>query len=621
MDTQSEFERQITERVEKVESAILELSRKLDGFSPAPAPRASRPASDAPPRTPVPGQPPASARPKAPHPHWSIDSKRPERGVDWWLARAGAVLTIVAVILLYQYAVVHGWITPWVRVLTGALIGAGLMYWGRKMPRASADDPAPVALRELMMGSALAVWYITAYAVSARYHLIPLSVSRYVFLILSVAGGALSLKERRSGLALIAVTAGFLGPLFLADASPAAYDYALYIAVLGALSLILYLMRGWQSVLWISFFAASTSLAIPVFYSQGFLLTVLGIALATAYVMAPMLRRSLVATGSDRYTEPVRSLLATNFLNDAGKFLKFFSPAAGALDSVSVWVITLAAPLAGISLLSRAWPTVIDAVWGAIEVVLAVVAYRTCKSATDENSEITHLHGVASLVWGTFGAVGIVQSLITTSVIDHGTIALGLVALTAILAIVSLREPRFVAVVAVAIVMAGVAVMVVSFSEISFINTPVTLPGQDHIKVAFSLAELMAVGAGVIAWRDLRRRGKGGDSVNALILLCYGALLLLDARVLGHIWRPLVTASFAVAGTTLLFVSRKEDNKVIRAVGGATLALVMFRLFFVDMNGVDTLWRVLLFLGIGALFLFTSRQLQSGRRQATQEST
>lgn len=32
MDTQSEFERQITERVEKVESAILELSRRLMGF-------------------------------------------------------------------------------------------------------------------------------------------------------------------------------------------------------------------------------------------------------------------------------------------------------------------------------------------------------------------------------------------------------------------------------------------------------------------------------------------------------------------------------------------------------------------------------------------------------------
>jgi hypothetical protein len=621
VDTQSEFERQITERVQKVESTVIELSSKIDGISPSVSQRAYRPGPDIPPGSPATDKPPISPRPKAaPKPHWASAGPQQERGVDWWLARAGAGLTIVAVILLYQYAVGHGWITPWVRVLTGSLIGAALMFWGRRMPPAGADDSLPVALRELMMGSALAVWYITAYAVSARYHLIPLSASRYVFLILSVAGGALSLKERRSGLALIAVGAGFLGPILLATSAPAAYDFALYISVLGALAVILYLMRGWQSVLWISFYAASTSLSLPVFHSQGILLTVLGIAMALAYGRAPTLRRRLVATGSDRYPEPVRSLLATNFLADAGRFLKRFSPAAGALDSLSVWVITLAAPLVGISLLARAWPTVSDAVWGSVEVILALAAYRMCKIADDENNEVTHLEGVATLVWGTFGTVGIAQGLIAPSFIEHGTLALGIVALAAILAIALPRQQKFVASAAVGILMAGLASFVVLFNEVEFLNLPATRLNQDRIKVALSIAELMAIGAGVIAWRDLRRRNIGGDAANVLIVMCYGALLLLDARVLGAIWRPLVTASFAVVGTAMLFVSRKEDSKLLRAVGGATLALVMFRLFVVDMNGVDTIWRVLLFLGIGALFLFTSRQLQSGRRQAASEN-
>jgi uncharacterized membrane protein len=91
--------------------------------------------------------------------------------------------------------------------------------------------------------------------------------------------------------------------------------------------------------------------------------------------------------------------------------------------------------------------------------------------------------------------------------------------------------------------------------------------------------------------------------------------------VLGEIWRPLVTASFAIAGTVMLFVSRRDDTKLLRAAGGATLVFVTFRLFFVDMQGVDTIWRVLLFLGIGALFLFTSRQLQVGRETAASGST
>ena len=311
--------------------------------------------------------------------------------------------------------------------------------------------------------------------------------------------------------------------------------------------------------------------------------------------------------------------MATNWLTETGKLLKLFSPAAGALDSLSVWLITIAAPLAGLSLLSRAWPRVSDATWGALEIVLAVIAYRMCTSASDERSEITHLEGVAALVWGTIGAIGIAQGLIAPEVIGHGTIMLAIIAIAAMTAFALLDQPRFVATVAVGRTMAGIGLLAVVFNEIGLMNSP-WVPREDRIKIAFSIAELIAIGAGVFAWRDMRRRGIAGDAANVLVLMSYAGALMLDARVLGAIWRPLVTASFAIAGTTLLIVSRKEDNKMLRAVGGATLALVMFRLFLVDMAGVDTIWRVLLFLGVGALFLFTSRQLQVSRKQAPSES-
>jgi uncharacterized membrane protein len=96
-----------------------------------------------------------------------------------------------------------------------------------------------------------------------------------------------------------------------------------------------------------------------------------------------------------------------------------------------------------------------------------------------------------------------------------------------------------------------------------------------------------------------------------LALVSYVAFLLVDARVLGAIWTPLVTASYAIIGTAMLIASRRGDNEVTRKVGGTTLAIVVARLMFVDLVGVDTIWRVLLFLGCGALFLFTSHQLQS----------
>jgi uncharacterized membrane protein len=317
----------------------------------------------------------------------------------------------------------------------------------------------------------------------------------------------------------------------------------------------------------------------------------------------------------------VRSRFTVNFLTDAGKFFRWFSPAAGALDSISVWIITLAAPLVGVALLSRAWPGVNDAVWGAIEIAIAAGAYRMCSAAADASSEVAHLEGVAALVWGTFGAIAVAQALVIPSFVEHGTMALGIVAIAAILAVTASEQPRFVAMVAAGTLMAGLAILVVLFNEAEFANLPSTLLHQDHLEVALTIAELLAVGAGVVAWLDMRRRNANANVANALILMCYAALMLVDARVLGEIWRPLVTASFAIAGTIMLFISRKGDNKVVRAVGAATLILVTFRLFFVDMQGVDTIWRVLLFLGVGALFLFTSRQLQAGRKTAVSEST
>ena len=521
-------------------------------------------------------------------------------------------------ILLYQYAVGHGWITPWVRVLTGGLVGAGLMYWGRKMAPSESSDALPVALRELMVGAALAIWYITAFAASSRYHLIPIATSRYVFLLLSIAGGILSLKERRSGLALLAVTAGFLGPVILSDGTPSIPPYAFYLAVLGAMSVILYLMRGWQLVLWVSFLAISLTLSLPVFDTEPVILTVMGVAMALAYTRAPTLRRGLVATGADRYTEPMRSGFATHWLTEMGRLLKLFSPAAGPLDSFSVWLMTLSAPLMGLSFLASAWPRVNEAVWGAAALVLAAVAYRMCTSG-DENGEITHVEGAASLLWSGIGVIGVAQGLIPAAVIDHGTISLAVSAIAAIAALAALDQPRFVAARAAARLVAGVTVFAVLFQEAGFASLPIARRG-DSIKLSTTVAEVIAIAAGVVAWRDMRRRGIGDDLANGLVLISYGSLLLVDARVLGAIWAPLVTASFAIAGTAMLIMSRKQNNKLLRAVGGATLALVIFRLFVVDMAGVDTIWRVVLFLGVGALFLFTSRQLQAAK-QAPSERT
>ena len=69
-----------------------------------------------------------------------------------------------------------------------------------------------IGLREVLLGSGLSAWYITAYAAAVSYHLISFSFARLIFLALSIGGAWLALSERRAVLALLAVGVGFSAP-------------------------------------------------------------------------------------------------------------------------------------------------------------------------------------------------------------------------------------------------------------------------------------------------------------------------------------------------------------------------------------------------------------------------
>ncbi|HEU4880422.1 MAG TPA: hypothetical protein VFT21_13260, partial [Gemmatimonadaceae bacterium] len=128
----------------------------------------------------------------------------------------------------------------------------------------------------------------------------------------------------------------------------------------------------------------------------------------------------------------------------------------------------------------------------------------------------------------------------------------------------------------------------------------------------WTFAEVLTIGVALWVWWTNRRPGEALSYPTLLGVAAYIAILLIDARVLGRIWSPLVTASFAIAGTAMLIFGREHKEAVtLRRLGGVTLIVVVARLLMVDLAEVETIWRVLLFLGCGTLFLFTSHRLQA----------
>jgi hypothetical protein len=106
--------------------------------------------------------------------------------------------------------------------------------------------------------------------------------------------------------------------------------------------------------------------------------------------------------------------------------------------------------------------------------------------------------------------------------------------------------------------------------------------------------------------------------------LIYG--LWLHLAVLGWTWQELglypngngyVTIAWGLYALGLIAAALRLDrNRVLMLCGLSTLFAVAAKLFLIDLRYVDAIWRILLFLGFGGLFLLVSYFFQNVVRRA-----
>lgn len=550
--------------------------------------------------------PPVSPTPRV-DPVFVLQSK----GAEWWLARGGGLLTLFALVLLYQYGVDRNWITPILRIAVGTGLGVALMAMGNRMARApeSASD-AVVGLREVMMGAALAAWFITGYAAAVMYELISLSSARIIFLLLSIMGAWLALREKRALIGFLSVGVGFATPILLPSPVPSIPAFAFYLGALTVVGLIIYLMRGWQLVLWLTFgafwFNSGSAAWIACCRSPGsgesarIAMTVLIVLAGIAMVRAPVLRRRLLALGSHLYTETKRSDAGTSILTELAKKLSGLTGHPGALDSPAVWAITLASPLIALAQLSIVWPRVSSVIGGVIGLAIAGLAYRLASSPRAPDEEFTHVEAAATAIWSLAGVLCLANGIANQLSISTPATYIIAASLHSFVAL-SMRDSRFVIPVRIARATTLVIVLSVLLAESNVLH---------GLNLYWTFAG--ACGIAVCAWSAWLHRASGSKTYAVVMAVAsYVALMVVDARFLGAILRPLVTASYALMGTALLIASRNAANSAgLRRLGGITLVIVVVRLLAIDLADVETIWRVLLFLGCGALFLFASHRMQ-----------
>ena len=591
----------LTERVERLENTVAELQRQLASTpaipasqtrppAPAPPPESSRqavsaevspapdPASE-PARTAIsPDSSPPS--PKRPRPTRSLPDG------ESWLKIFGIGLFLFGIVFLFKYSIEQGWITEQIRVGMGLLLGTILLGIGMRI------HGRRRSYSQALLGGAIAAYYITGYAAFQLYGLVSHPLAFGFMILVTVFAFALSVRQDEPLLSILGAVGGLGTPFLLYTGSGSLPGLIGYTCLVLAGASAIYLFRGWRTLLWVSVIGGWMVLLIgleqlrvnPADAASSRWALQLGVAFAwLAFWVVPVVREILTGQNPDRWPRPsldtIANIFSENIKNPVNRH---------------VHLLSVSTPLITQLLFAEIWDPP-KAVWGsfaagcAVLFALAALGLRNrsgCRSLAYTQVLVSLLLLTIAfclllegdVLFLTLAAEAAVLHLISRRLGDRGTAISGHI----LFAVVSL-------------VLAN-RLLSVAVEGTPVFNTP-------------ALSNLAVIAVGLAISFALRP----GKEQRAYRLAVHAGLLGWSLRELSSLegGQGYVTIAWGIYAIALLVVGMRRNFAQLRMVAMGTLLLVVAKLFMVDLAQLEAIWRILLFLGFGGVFLILGYYFQS----------
>ncbi len=492
------------------------------------------------------------------------------RSGEWWLNKIGIGLLLFGVAFLYLLSVERGWIGPPVRVGFGLAVGAALLAMGLRVY----EDRR--AFAQVLLGGGVGTLYITGFAAFQLYALVPYPVAFAFMVVVTLLAYFLSLRQNEVPLSLIGALGGLGTPFLLYSESGTLGGLVLYTGLILAGMGVVYFYKGWASLLAVSFVG-------------GWLVHLVGYATNFWPMLSPGERQTLQLGVAFVWLLFWLVPVTREILHGPGR--------ATERDLAHVYVVST--PIVALGFTAVIWElSLFDFGWitlsGAVLYALAALALR---------------HRFRSVLSYTHALVALLLLTLTLVLMLEGNVLFLALAVEA--AVLHLGASRF----SDKIVSAGAHLI---FAAIALWLAARLLPGMletlsDTSRPApFSartLVDLAVIALAFVASGSVLPRGSS---------LVYRVTT--HAALLGLLWRELsmlpggdawVTVTWGLYAAGLLVAGLRLDHASLVKGGMATLFLVVGKLFLVDLTEVGAIWRVLLFLGFGGLFLALSYYLRS----------
>jgi uncharacterized membrane protein len=492
-----------------------------------------------------------------------------------------------------KFAIDNHWIGPLGRVLIGMIAGAALMAWSERFRK---NNYLAFSYSLKAVGSG--VLYLSLWASFSLYQLIPSGAAFAAMILITAFNGFMAWAQDAELLALYAIVGGLSTPLLISTGENHEIALLSYLLLLDVAVLILVALRPWSRLL----FAAFTGTALIMFgwwsgYYTDAQCARTGFFLCCFFVIfafAPRLVRVETEAAADIHGWDVLALALLPVANASLGFIGFYE----LFDRTDTqWVCPwLAVAFAAFYLLLlrlpaqgrlRASPAALDSLHLAATVVFLTIAIPL--KAHGRWLTIGWLAEGAALVW-----VAARVKLRLLRVLALGCLVLGLGALLTVnptaspAPVFNQRFATYCIAIAVFAFVAWVAAQALGTEE----------PAHEQMWPGIAAAAALIV--------------------NALILIAVSLEIdsYWSSRGFVADWRAFArhrmyaefsySAWFMLFGAILLAVGFSRRSAFLRWQGLVLLAFSVAKVFLVDMSALSQGYRILSFLGLGALLLAVS---------------
>ena len=165
-----------------------------------------------------------------------------------WFNRIGILAILIGMAWFVKLAIDNHWIGPLGRVLIGLVAGAGLIAWSERF-----RSKGYVAFAYSLKATGSGILYISLWAAFSLYHLVPASVAFVAMIAVTAFNGFLAWVQDAELLAVYAIVGGLSTPVLVSTGGNHEITLFSYLLMIDVAVLVLVALRPWSRLLFGAF--------------------------------------------------------------------------------------------------------------------------------------------------------------------------------------------------------------------------------------------------------------------------------------------------------------------------------------------------------------------------------